>query len=166
MSVGSADVIKKIVSIWNASGLNAQFQAYWSSADQSDFPVLNDTEAEGSHPFPYCVFECGGGHTSGRSSGPAAYNMENRELPLSFVVHARDTGGALSAKQIAANLIEEIMKVFGGHPTTGNQVDDAVLDNGGILISTYKNDWGIREGIENWAWKVMYSIVVDVPAAV
>lgn len=167
MSVGSADVIKKIVSIWNASTLNATFQAYWTDTNKTQYLVLNDHNAEGIAPYPYCNFDLGEPHTSGKMSGvDSSSKQEIREIPLTFTIHANDTGGSKSAKEIAADMMAAVVAVFGGHPTTRNSVDGSTLDNGGILISIYQSDFAERESIENWAWTIRYMLRIDVPIAV
>lgn len=168
MSIGSADVVKKIVSLWGASTLDATFKAYWSASDLAEnFIVLNDKIAEGVAPYPYCNFELDEPRVSGRMSGlTSGIKQQIREYPLTFTIHARDAGGSKSAKEIAADMAEAVMAVFGGHPTTTNSVDGASLDNGGILISQYQSDFALRENIENWAWVIKYSIRADVPVAV
>ena len=68
---------------------------------------------------------------------------------------------ARTAKEIAAYLAEEIMKVFGGHPTvvpTGM----VALDYGNHLITQYVSDDGVRTGDEEYSWLVSYLFRLDV----
>ena len=165
--VGSADVVKKLVAIWRASTLDAAFQAYWTVAgDTAKNQVLNDTNAEGIAPYPYCIFELAEHHVIGRMSGSANTKYEIREHPLTFTIHAKDDGDTKSGKEVAAELMAAVLAVFGGHPTTRNSVDGVTLDNGSVLISTFQSDFAKRESIENWAWVIRYTIRVDVPVAV
>lgn len=167
MAVGAADFHKAITAIWIASGLDAKFNTRWASANQSKFTVLNDTEASPSQPFPYCVFEDHGQTVTERCSGGSAdANTEGRETRdglWAFRVHARDDG-TNSAKVIASLLAEEIMKVFGGHPSVTPMAAIVMLDHGGILQSQYQTEIPIREeSRENYSWTVSYKFTLDVP---
>ena len=161
MSIGSADLRKAINTVWDASSLNSLFTAYWESGVGS-FIVLHDQEAVSGQPFPYCVFSVGPGTTLDRMSGCDGNTvMEVRDLPLRFTVHARRmTAQSDSEDVIAASLLEEIIKVYGGHPDTPPTA--LTLDNGNHLITTYQNDFGIRSGDDEYAWTVSYLLKVDV----
>jgi hypothetical protein len=164
MSIGTADLAKAINTTWDASTLNASFLAL-RRADVADaeFPVLHEQEAGGEQPFPYCIFEIPEGTTTTRMSKGVNDNWETRDVPLFFRVHTAEVvGDARTAKEIAAFLIEETMKVFGGHPTqvpTGT----ITLDNGNHLVTTYQNDFSVREGEDNYVWTLSYSIRLDIP---
>ncbi len=90
--------------------------------------------------------------------------MENRDIPFVFTVHARSLTNGFTAKKIAALLIEEVIKVFGGHPTVEPQT--VTLDNGAVLQTTFMSDWPVREDAQNYSWHVRYIFKVDVPVAV
>ena len=162
MSIGSADLRKAINTVWDASTLDSLFTAYWESGVGS-FIVLHDQEAAAGQPFPYCVFSVSAGTTLNRMSGCDGNTvLEVRDLFVRFTVHAkRTTTSSDSEDVIAANLAEEIMKVYGGHPDTPPQA--LALDSGKHLITTYQNDFGIREGDDEYAWTVSYLFKVDVP---
>lgn len=164
MSIGTADLAKALNTAWDASALDALFQALRAAAVvDAEFPVLNEQMAGGEQPFPYCIFEIGSGTTTTRMSKATNDNWETRDVPVIFRVHTTDVDGdARTAKEIAAHLIEEIMKVFGGHPT---QVPTGAitLDNGNHLVATYQNDFAIREGEDNYVWTVDYLFKLDVP---
>lgn len=163
MSVGSASICKAIAALWQNSGLHTQFTAYWATSDKTDFPSLNDAEAEGAHPFPYCVFELDENVPTMRMAGGTTTTKRVvREVGLMFHVHAKPVDPH-SAKEIAATLAEEIVKVFGGHPTVKNQIDGYSLDDGAILLSELVSDSSLRENIENWEWLLRYKIQTDSP---
>ena len=69
--------------------------------------------------------------------------------------------GQDSQKVVAATLSEEIMKVFGGHPTV--RPTALTLSNGNHLLTTYQNDFGLFEGEDEYSWTVNYLVKVDVP---
>ena len=170
MSVAAADIYKAVVAVWAAAGLDSQFKSYWPAADRVEFPALCEAEAEGSHPFPYCVFSLMGGKTKTKMSGAGgtASNKHNeiRDIPLRFKIHAKSTT-VLSGKAIAAALADEVLKVFGGHPTVSPAFDNYALDNGHILISQYQLDQGMRdEDIEVYVWLIHYNLKSDVPVMV
>lgn len=166
MSIASEDLHKAIASLWSSSGLDATFKALWDSGvAESEWLSLNDQEAYPKQPFPYCVFEQSPGSTTDRMSGGTDSLQEIRDIPWDFRVHARAIDGdSRTAKEIAADLNEEIMKVFGGHPT--ESPTDLILDNGNFLIAQYQNDYGVRTGDSEYMWIVSYVFRLDVPVAV
>lgn len=168
MTMPAADLSAAIVSAWRASTLDDLFKAYWSTVRPTDFVTLHDQQAGPAQPFPYCIFLQEQGRTTGRMTGHSnavKARFETRDVPLEFRIHARSITGSLrSAKSIAQELCEEVMKIYGGHPTV--EPVDLQLTNGHVLQTTYEADWGIREGDHNHVWHLKYQIKVDVPVAV
>lgn len=165
MAVGMADLHRAIHSAWTTGGLDVIFKALWASST-SEFFVLNEQEAPGEQPFPYCVVDRNNSNTLVRMSGCGDKLQEVRDVEVVFNIHATEiTGDIRSAKAIAAYLAEEVMKVFGGHPTT-NPTGTVTLTNGHHLITTYQNDYNIvtEEGMCQWA--LVYNFRIDVPVAV
>ena len=163
MNVGQADLLKSINVVWDESTLDATFKALWPAApDGDDFPVLHDAEAIGEQPWPYCVFEIQPGMVSDRMSKGASDLWAIRDVPATFKIHAAEVDGDVrTAKQIAAYLAEEVMKVFGGHPTVA--ATPMTLDNGDHLVTLYQNDFPMREDKDRWMWTVNYVFRIDVP---
>ena len=167
MSIGSADVQKSVVTVWNNSTLNTTFQNLRASGTvDSEFPVLNDQEALAGHVFPYCVFQFFDSFTTDRMSSVNANKIrEIRDVPVEFRVFARAVSGdSRTAKEIAAFLVEEIMSVFGGHPEDSPTTPS--LDFGNFLIAQYQNDSGLRLGDDEYQWTVSYLCRADVPVGV
>ena len=167
MSVASADLAKALSVVWNASDLNTTFNALWSVASD-EFQVLNDQEAapDQSQQWPYCVLDMLAGDTTDRMSGESNLSLwEIRDIPVTFQVHAKDVSGDdRTAKEIAAYLAEEILKVYGGHPTV--HPTPLTLDNGHFLITQYQNDYGVRTGDDEYSWLISYLFRLDIPVAV
>lgn len=165
MSVGQADLLKSINAVWDASTLDATFEALWSATpDGDDFPVLHDMEAGGEQPWPYCILEIDSSLVSERMSKGIGDLWRIQDVPAAFKIYAAEVvGDVRTAKQIATHLAGEVMKVFGGHPTV--MPDDMTLDNGDHLVTLYQNDFGIREGQSRWMWIVNYIFRIDVPEA-
>lgn len=161
--VGQADLLKSINAVWDASTLDATFKALWvATPDGDDFPVLHDTEAGGEQPWPYCICEVQSGTVSDRMSKGTNDLWTTRDVPGTFKVYAPEVvGDSRSAKQIAADLGEEVMKVFGGHPDV--TPEEMTLDNGNHLVTLYQNDFSIREYDAHWMWMVSYVFRIDVP---
>lgn len=161
--IASIDLHRGIVKLWEAEGLNDLFKSYWRSSG-NDFPVIHDQVASQGQPFPYCVFSQDPGSTTTRmtSSGPSG-RMEQREIPFEFHIHARTLHSGETAKVLAARLAEEVMKLFGGHPTVIPKTP--VLDHGSVLRVQYQSDNGMRDGDQEWTWYVRYRFLVDVPVA-
>ena len=132
----------------------------------ADYPVLHDQEATPGQPFPYCVMGESGSSTQVRMSSATHEKREVRDVSWMFTVHATSVDGdGRTAKGIAADLIEEIMKQFGGHPTTV-PVQTITLTNGKHLITQYVNDAGIRTGDDEYSWFVSFLFRLDIPVAV
>lgn len=164
--IGAADLWKAINVAWDASSLDASFKAYWDDPTETEFPVLHETEAEGKQPFPYCVMTVENGTVQTRMSQEAGVKRHIRAYPVEFHVHAREiateTGGA---KEVAADLAEEIMKVFGGHPSQ-SPTGTLTLDNGAHLLTQYESEFSVREDNDRYKWIMNYLVYVDIPVAV
>jgi len=159
VSIASADIQKAIVTRWNASGLNDEFTGLGGSA-----PVLLEQEQEPGTTYPYCVMELPTTSVAARMSATTG-KRQIRDIGQTFHVFAGVVDGdSRSAKQIAAYLAEELMKVYGGHPT--NASDGLTLDNGNVLIVQYVTDYGTRIGDDEYQWTVEYNIRIDVPVMV
>jgi hypothetical protein len=166
VSIAAADLHAALQSAWSASGLDAQFTALWTDDySLADFPVLHDQEAAPGQPFPYCIIEIDKSKTTTRMSRPEGGKWEIRDVPVTFTIFADNVeDDARSPKQIASDLAEEVMKVFGGHPTMA-PTQTIELTNGGHLITQYDNDYPTRDEQDRWAWSITYNFRVDVPSA-
>ncbi len=167
MSVAAAGIHKAINTIWDSTSLDGPFTNLWvDGITDSDYQVLNDGAAGPAQPMPYCVFEQSAGSTVARMTGSTRnIKREIQNVPFEFRVHARTKDGdSRTAKEIAAFLVEEIMKVFGGHPTVTPSV--LTLDQGNSLLVQYQSDYGVRTGDDEYQWIVSYNILVDSPVAV
>lgn len=168
MTVGSADIAKAFVTAWDLSTLDATFQALWDSGKTaSDYVVLHDQEAGPDQPFPYCVMgEIQSNAVTRMGTRSANQKREIRDAPVTFNVFARQVDGdSRSAKEIANYLVEEVMKVFGGH-STDRPWANIILDNGEYLITQYDTDYGVMVGDEEYQWVLRYNVRADVPVAV
>lgn len=162
---GTADLHEAIVTAWDAASLDTHFTNLWSSdVVASEWVVLNDGDTSPAQPMPYCVVEQSPGVTTARMTGAALINREIRDVPVQFRVHAKAVDGdSRDAKKIAIDLINEIMKVYGGHPTESPSALE--LDNGNFLIGQYQNDYGVRTGDDEHQWIIEYLFRLDVPVA-
>jgi len=165
MSIGSADIYKAVVASWDAGELDNVFKALWTDPTDTKFEVLCDAEASPGQPFPYCVVEFDPPSTVVNMSGEATGELYAiRDTGFRFNVHAAEVADdSRSAKEIAAYLIEEIIKQFGGHPTLEAE-QTLSLDNGVCLLLEYQNDYGVRTGDDVFQWIVSYLLQADVPA--
>jgi hypothetical protein len=161
----SADIHKAVNDVWNARLLDNPFTSLWSDPSlASEFPVLHDQEAGPGQPFPYCVFEQSAGLITDRMSDDKTTKWEIRNIPWVFRVHARSLSGQ-TAKEVATSLIDRIAREFGGHPVATPELD-MVLDNGNFLLTQYVNDFGVRDGDDEYQWTLEYLFRVDVPIGV
>ena len=166
MSVNTADMHKGINAAWAASDLDDVFLALRADPTDESTPVLNDQEAAPSEKFPYCVFGEIMPSRISQMSGGVSSIRQIRGVSVQFNVHASTkSGDSRSAKQIAAYLSEEIIKVFGGHPTV-SPTQSISLDNGNVVSMDYQNDYGIREDDSQYKWIISYEAMIDVPVMV
>jgi hypothetical protein len=165
MSVGSADVHKAIAAHWISSGLNALFLEMWDEADRTKYTAFNDAEAAPGTPFPYVVFAAERPSVQIRMSSRGKQKRHINDQTWTFEVYAVPADGK-SAKQVAAELGEEILKVFGGHPENEPSTDEMELDNGNVLLVQYQTDHFERQSDEVWKWFVEYKIKTDTPVMV
>lgn len=166
MSINQADLWHGLNAAWDASTLDATFKALWPDPSDTDFEVLSDKEASPGQPFPYCVVEMAPPSKASRMSGGVDSLREIRDAQVTFNVHAamRD-GDARAAKDIAAYLVEEITKVFGGHPTQAPSAAIA-LANGKLVETTYDTDYGVRTDDDEYQWILRYNLRADAPIKV
>ena len=167
MTVASVDLCKAINTAWDASTLNDTFKALWDDPLESEFYVLNDQESPAEQPWPYVVMDEPVVQIVERQSG--GENKIKRRIEdviVKFNVHAEyDSGDTKSCKQVASELAEEIMKVFGGHPSTA-PTGTITLDNGNHLITKIQSDTGIKTGDDEYQWILEYLFRLDIPEAV
>lgn len=159
-----SDLSRGLVTAWVDSGLDAAFKAYWA-ASGNEFYSLHDQQAPAAQPFPYCVFDQQAGTTitrMTRTKDQTAGRREHRSVPLEFRIHARATSDQTS-KQLASYLAEEVVKVFGGHPTSVPV--EISLTHGAVLQVQYQTDFGTRDGDQEYLWIVRYQLLLDVPVA-
>ena len=164
--INTADLCKAINTAWDATDLNTTFESYWSDTS-GYFYVLNDQEVPEGQPWPYVVMDQPSQSVDHRSSSTTENSKrEVRNIEVRFNVHVSVNADESSdPKTLAATLAEEIMKKFGGHPTTSPSVT-ITLDNGNHLITRYMNDFGVRTGDDEYQWVVVYNFMVDVPVAI
>jgi hypothetical protein len=156
--VASADFQTAIVEAWNGSTLNDSFAALGGES-----PLLWEGIAPPGQPFPYCVMEVADNSRVVRMSASSG-TREVRHVTHKFSVLAKEVvGDSRTAKEIAAYLAEEVMKVFGGHPTQAPS--EITLDNGNLVTADFENDFGIKIDEEIYQWDVNYIFMVDVPVA-
>ena len=162
--VGSADIWKALNAAWDASTLDNLFHAVKSLT--ADHVVLHDQDASPDQEYPYCVVDQVSTRTISRMSGGENSLREIRDSSITFKVYVEEVSSdSRSAKQIAAYLAEEIMKVFGGHPTI-TATHGMTLDNGNMLITEYQTDYGVKTDDDEFCWVIAYTFRTDIPVAI
>lgn len=155
---------KAVRALWDSSDLDDSFTQFWTATEITQFMALNETEAAPGQPFPYVVFECSPGIVVSRMSKTRDSIWEVQRVPWSFKVLARKIDGdARSPKEIANELMEDILAVFGGHPVT--PPTSPTLDYGNFLLSTLTSVVGNRVGDDEYQLTISYSFLIDVPVA-
>lgn len=172
MSVGSADLWSAIYAAWQAGGLDTLFRARWFTMGKSniDYLTLNDGDDGPQPPLPYCVAELSSSSIKTRMSwvGPRTNGVntfpgrEFRDAMLTLNIHTGPYGSS-SAKATAAYLVEEVMKVFGGHPSVSP--GSMSLSNGSVLLCQFQSDSLEREPQNKYRGMLIYRLLTDVPVA-
>jgi hypothetical protein len=162
MAVGVADLDEAIHALWSDNDLDDFFTDLWPVADVATYPVLQEDEATPGQPFPYCVLGQRTVNVKTRMSDGVRSKRESRLVLLQFRVFAKEvTGDSRSAKKIAADLAAEIMKIWGGHPTTTPQSME--LSNGTVPLCQYDSDYGVLADDDKYTWHINYKVLTDVP---
>ncbi len=162
MSVTAADLSKAIVAAWNASDLNQTFLSL-RPLGGTVAPVLCDGEAAPGQQMPYCIFVLDDFSSLVRMTGDIVprFNFDIREATWEFQIYAADVvGDDRSAKEIAAFLAEQVIRVFGGSPIKAPTAS-ITMDNGQVVLMRYVSDRGERQGDNEWLWVVEYNVWTD-----
>lgn len=157
MPLRTFDVAQAVTALWTSSGLDQWFTQYWTDDQIEDYLVLGDEEAAPTQPWPYCVFESLASVTLQRSSA-AVFHRNRQELnedTLRFHVFAKDIASK-SGKLMCSELVEQILKVFGGHPDEIHR--DIPMQNAGVVNQQYKQTILLKEAEEIWKATVIYSV--------
>jgi hypothetical protein len=165
MSILSADLHKAIRKSWSDASLDDVFTTYWAAGETDLHTPYNDGMASPDCPLPYCIVNVGATDIVGRSSGSGTEtgNRHQRDYPVEFKIYAGATADK-SSKQIASELADEIIQVFGGHPSVSPVT--VSLENGASLDSAqHISDFGLRVGDEEYLWTVNYNFRTEVLVA-
>lgn len=179
MAVGAADIRRSLITLWNENDLDSGFKEWWLDSEKEDFTVFFTDVASPHQPSPYCVLHFKEAVKSVLMTSNPNFR-EVREVQVGFRAYSdnipiRDTPvedgllgdiiGSESAGSVLSSQIEEIMKVFGGHPTVSPQIP--VLSNGNTLQLQYLNDFFRKtkasESDKSGVWELNYEVMVDVP---
>ena len=144
---------KGLHSLWNSSGLDAFIKNYWI-ADPECFQSLCDTNAAPGQPFPYVVYEQLAGDIDSRMSQDINTNYMHRDVPLLFHIYAAGSSGNWSSKGVGVLILDELTKVFGGHPTVSPQT--VALDSGCVINFQFTRDYHLKEDDDVSHWVVEY----------
>lgn len=148
MTVGLAELHEAIVTNWNLAA------TLWSG------------EAPPGESFPYVVFQQGADVIAARMSGSGtnvSANQRIHDVPVEFRCHTQKSG-ALSAKEEAAALAEEVMKIYGGHPT--NKPTALGMTSGQHVITQLISEFDVKTSDDVHMWTLVYNFKVDLPVKV
>lgn len=162
---GSVDLNKAVAALWLVSGLDELIKSYWSVASASLYPTLSEAEAAPGTPMPFATFAAAQPSVDTRMSAAGRRKQHIRSQTWTFDLYTTQTDDK-SAKEVAAEIADEILQVFGGHPSETPSAMDMELDNGQVLNVQYQSDHYERQGDTAYLWQVSYSIKTDVPAMV
>lgn len=152
------DLHKAIYELWEDQGLNAVFTNYWDS-DVGSYLVLNEGEAAAKTPLPYCVYVQETPDVDSRMSGKEINEKQQIiNVPFEFIVYAKQNSNR-SAKELCAELVHAVMKVFGGSRQPSPVLPQ--MDNGKCIQVQYISDTPIREDDTIYSWHIRYSFKID-----
>jgi hypothetical protein len=155
----TSDLHRAVAELWLSSGLDGKFRQHWSDEVSNEFLTLHDEQAGPKQPWPYCVYSIQPSSLVTRMSGASSSSkFEHRTFACRFTIHAEQTASQ-SAKEMAAMMAEEVVRVFGGHPTTPPQ------EMPGVIQTTLSTDHGMRTESTNYSWILDYEILVESPLA-
>ena len=160
MGLRTFDIAQAIPALWATGVLDQHFTQYWTNQQKADYLVLMDEGAAPTQPWPYCVFEVIASTQSSRSSAstPQRNRQEINEDTIRFHVFAKDRT-LKSGKRLCSDLVEEILKVFGGHPEETHQ--DLPLQNGAVVNQEYNQTILMQEDEGIWKATVIYSVFYE-----
>ena len=163
-AVASAQLHKAVADVWaEEPSLDDVFTRFWTEDEVTYNEPLNDGDAGTEPPFPYCVFTQQPPDTAVRMSGSGTGKFLVQDVPWTFKVYAQNEGSQ-TAKEVAADVAERILKRFGGHPTEKDG-EDPVIANGEVLDASFVRDYGVRVGDNEYMWTIEYSFKIDMPIA-
>lgn len=146
-AVASDSVIGAAMARWNDKSLSAEFVALRSTT--SDLPALQELEAAGNTPLPYCTYEHSEATRINRQSKDADDATETWTQDLQFVVHAE-------TKDTARDLILKIADAFDNAPLTVTESNASPLD------CAREADFPARQADSVWRWAIRYSIRYEI----
>jgi hypothetical protein len=148
MSVGLAELHRALIAVWNLP-----------------YALRSGTAMPGDS-FPYVVFQQSASNIAVRMSGSgvdAGAVRRVHDVPWEFRCYA--TGSALlSPKEQAASVAEEVVKIYGGHPTVAPR--EVAMTSGDYLISQMMSEFDVKVGEDEHMWAVVYNFKVDLPVKV
>ena len=151
----TTDLHAAIAALWLSSGLDEKFRQHWTNENSAEHLTLNDAQAGPNTPWPYCVYSIMPNSVVNRMSGDGPTDKhEHRMHFCRFTIHARQTT-AKSAKEMAAMMAEEVVRVFGGHPSSSPQSME------GVIQSTLSTDQGMRTETTSYSWLLDYEFLME-----
>jgi hypothetical protein len=167
--VSAAFVLDNLItSRWAGSAAEEYIHGLWPPADRGSFLTLNETQAAPGTPLPRVIYEIGAEDIRLRMSGKASKKFHSKEFPLSFAVTAEQAeveGQVLSSKEIARQVVERLLALFGGHPEFEPSACLAI-EIGCITNFMYSGSFGIQEDDLIYTFRVNYQISIDFPVQV
>lgn len=157
---GTAELRRAINAVWDASPINAAFQAYWDEQQRGGYSVLNYGDASPNQPWPFCVYLITTSKpTIGMSGKTTDSRREIRDSIVEFHVFARHVSDT-SAGELAALMADEVRKVYGGHPST------PPTRIPGVLLAKPQDEFDYpRAGDDEHKWLLRYMMRTDLQRA-
>lgn len=152
---GSWTVDEAIAKHWENNNLDKTFRDTWPDPTVTRYEPLHDGEARPTPPGPYCVYEKFDpvilGHMTGARDEQT--EMQFQDVTVQFTIHAKSSATE-SGKKIVRRLAEEVDKAFG--PENALPIRDDCH-----IVTVRGPDFHIREGDEEWAWVLQYTLTID-----
>jgi hypothetical protein len=166
MTVGALELHAAVVALWNNSELDWACKQYWETSKVARWPSLGESMLGPECPFPYATFTIGDFEVISRTTGLAVgIKRAIRSAPLTFTIYAKQLpANARTAKTIAASILDQLLQVFGGHPTVRPQRLECVHSH--FLNCQYETDYGMTVEDDVYQHVVSYRLMVDSPIGI
>ncbi len=161
MTVGTMELHATVYAAWNEGGLDWVCKQHWPATDRSRYPALGDGMLGPGCPFPYVAYELSEAEVVTRMTGSeVGFKRAIKRTLLRLSIYAKQLpSGGMSAKAIAAAVLDSLMQVFGGHPTV--RPKQLTCDSSNFLNCQYENDYGMALDDDIYQHVVNYRLLID-----
>lgn len=158
--IGLLDLHRAIEKDWDGSAIQELLHTYWAAGQASSYLGLCEVEAQPGSPKPYVVYTIPTGESRTRMSDFGVKDKrEIRQNTIVFDVYAAQTA-AKSAKEVAGEVHEAVLRHYGGHPDEG-PLHQLSMQSACIVNLMLTNEFGVQVDTEVYRVSIEYVIQYD-----